>query len=437
MTKKTNPGAKNPQALIAELFAAVNENDWGRAAALATQDFSDSDQIVAGPPGLVAPYGELLAAFPELQLAIEDLFATGDQVAVRYHGRAAQRGVFQGVPPGGRTVSVDGLDVFQLEDGRICGRRSYLDRLSILQQLSDPQPPELPQTPTDVQIITRFEPPAFLEGVMLGRDGSVYVSKLHEGTVYRVQADGHAQPFFHLDTGDGPWNGVWCMVAPPDGAGFFLNVNSNDAAKHGVWYVDETGAGRQFAALPLDTVPNGIARSPDNDLLVADSIGRIWRIAPDGRSTVWLQHDLLAGRPYIGKFPGANGIQIWNDAAYVTNSDLALMLRIAIKPDGTAGAPVILAEDIGGDDFAIDDEGSLYITTHPFNAVVKLDARGNRTIVGAADQGVIGPTAAALATEDGGRRVLYVVADGGFYTLPGDPPIPAAAQTPVLLKIRL
>lgn len=227
------------------------------------------------------------------------------------------------------------------------------------------------------------------------------------------------------------------MVRAIDDAGFFLNVNAADPARHGVWFVDWDGQGRRHAALPPGTVPNGIARSAAGDLLVADSSGRIWRVSGSGHAAVWLEHPWLAARPYIGRFPGANGIQVWRSTAYVTNSDLGLIVTVPIRADGSAGAPQIYAEGIGGDDFAIEEDGTLYVTTHPFDTIVRIGIDGKRTIIASGAQGVVGPTAAALGTDSTGERVLYVVTDGGMYTLPEASPVPRHQQTPALVRLRL
>lgn len=424
------------QRVVADLFAAANRADWAALGALAAPDCTCSGLPFIGPPALVAPFAELREAMPDLQLTAEHVHVVGDEIIVRYTGRGVQQGFFASLPPRGASVRLRGLDVLRVAGGKILARQAYTDRLGLLQQMSDPQQGPVAESPVSAEVMTRFDPPTFLEGVLAGPDGHVYVTPLHEGTVYRVRPDGSRQPFFHVDAGSGPWNGVWCMTAAPAG-GFFLNVNSSDPSKHGVWQVAPDGTGRRHAALPLGTMPNGIARTSGGDLLVADSVGRVWRVAVSGQAIVWLEHPWLAARPYIGRFPGANGIQVWRNTAYVTNSDLGLIIAIPIGADGTAGSPGIHSEGIGGDDFAIDDDGTMYVTTHPFNSVVRLGTDGSRTVIATASQGVVGPTAAALGRDPEGGRVLYVVTDGGFFTLPEDPPVPVPRQTPALLRLRL
>lgn len=424
-------------ALVGRLFAAVNAGDLGALGALAAPDCTCTGLPFAGPPALVAPFAELRAAMPGLQLVVDELRTHGDEATVRYHGAGVHEGFFGSIPPSGASVRLQGADVLRIAGGLVQHRQPYLDRLVLVQQMTDPRQATAPEQPVTGEIVTRFDPPKFLEGVLATDDGTVYVTPLHEGTVYRVWPDGRREPFFHVEAGHGPWNGAWCMVAAADGNGFYLNVNSLDPAGHGIWHVDRDGRGRVHAVLPPQTIPNGIARTAAGDLLVADSVGCVWRVRGPGQAEVWLRHEWLAARPWIGRFPGANGIQVWNDTTYVTTSDLGLIVAIPITAGGGAGTPRIFAEHIGGDDFAIDTDGTLYVTTHPFNQVVRIRQDGSRTVIAGPAQGVVGPTAAALGRDGAGRRLLYVVTDGGMFTLPECEPVPLAAQTPALVRLRL
>lgn len=424
-------------ALVERLFAAVNAGDWAALGGLAAPDCTCAGLPFAGPPALVAPFAELRAAMPGLQLVVDRVQFHGDEATVRYHGAGVHAGFFGSIPPSGATIRLQGSDVLRIAGGRVQHRQPYLDRLSLVQQMTDPLQDATAAEPVPAETVTRFDPPVFLEGVLAAGDGTVFVTPLHEGTVYRVWPDGRREPFFHVEAGHGPWNGAWCMVAAADGNGFYLNVNSADPAGHGIWHVDRAGQGRVHATLPPQTIPNGIARTAAGDLLVADSVGCVWRVRGPGQAEVWLRHEWLAARPWIGRFPGANGIQVWNDTAFVTTSDLGLIVAIPIAADGSAGAPRIFAEHIGGDDFAIDSDGTLYVTTHPFNQVVRIRQDGSRAVVAGPAQGIVGPTAAALGHDTAGRRLLYVVTDGGMFTLPECDPVPLAAQTPALVRLRL
>ncbi len=75
------------------------------------------------------------AAFPDIQLAIEDVFAEGDRVAFRSTMRGTHHGIFQGIAPTGKHVTVALLDVVRIEDGKIVEHWGGPDLWDLLQQL--------------------------------------------------------------------------------------------------------------------------------------------------------------------------------------------------------------------------------------------------------------------------------------------------------------
>ena len=77
----------------------------------------------------------LVAAFPDLQVTVEDLVAEGNRVVARVTVHATHEGALMGMTPTGRQVSFEGIDIFEVEDGRIVGRWNLRTLLSLMQQL--------------------------------------------------------------------------------------------------------------------------------------------------------------------------------------------------------------------------------------------------------------------------------------------------------------
>jgi steroid delta-isomerase-like uncharacterized protein len=77
------------------------------------------------------------AAFPDSHHAIEDLIAEGDRVVTRFIWSGTHHGEFEGIPPTGRRISVGGIWIHRLEDGRIVEGRDWgqVDWLGLLRQL--------------------------------------------------------------------------------------------------------------------------------------------------------------------------------------------------------------------------------------------------------------------------------------------------------------
>jgi len=74
-------------------------------------------------------------AFPDLHFAVEDVIAEGDKVVVRWELRGSHLGDYQGRPPTGKTVSVTGMSLFRLANGKIQEITVSMDRLGQWQQL--------------------------------------------------------------------------------------------------------------------------------------------------------------------------------------------------------------------------------------------------------------------------------------------------------------
>ena len=83
-------------------------------------------------------------AFPDAQFTIEDMIGEGDRVALRLTMRGTHRGVFNGIPPTGRTVQVTGVSIERVVDGRIVEGWVTNDALGMLQQLGVIPPPPPP-----------------------------------------------------------------------------------------------------------------------------------------------------------------------------------------------------------------------------------------------------------------------------------------------------
>ena len=75
------------------------------------------------------------AAFPDLELTIEDTVSQGDKIVLRLTLRGTHEGPLLGVEPTGREVTVDRLAIYHLTEGRIIETGIVEDTLGLLRQL--------------------------------------------------------------------------------------------------------------------------------------------------------------------------------------------------------------------------------------------------------------------------------------------------------------
>ena len=77
----------------------------------------------------------LRRAFPDLAVTVRRVIEEGEMVGVHVTGRGTHLGVFQGVPPTGRTWTAGCTALYRVVDGRIADAWITWDLLAILEQL--------------------------------------------------------------------------------------------------------------------------------------------------------------------------------------------------------------------------------------------------------------------------------------------------------------
>ena len=59
------------------------------------------------------------SAFPDLHFTIQDQIAEGEKVVTRYTFRGTQQGELMGIPPTGKQVSIEGISIYRVADGKM------------------------------------------------------------------------------------------------------------------------------------------------------------------------------------------------------------------------------------------------------------------------------------------------------------------------------
>ena len=75
------------------------------------------------------------AAFQDLDVTVEDMVAEGDMVAARFTARGVHNGAFMGLPPTGKPITMTGIEIFRLENGKIAELWGEANLLGLMQQL--------------------------------------------------------------------------------------------------------------------------------------------------------------------------------------------------------------------------------------------------------------------------------------------------------------
>jgi steroid delta-isomerase-like uncharacterized protein len=75
------------------------------------------------------------SALPDLKMVVEDMIAEGDKVVLRYTLEGTHEGELFGIPPTGKQLSVKGIAVERVSDGKIREHWRVTDELGMMQQL--------------------------------------------------------------------------------------------------------------------------------------------------------------------------------------------------------------------------------------------------------------------------------------------------------------
>jgi steroid delta-isomerase-like uncharacterized protein len=125
--------------LTEELASAWNSHDIERIISFYAPDYEGMDvNSTNRQKGLQAIYSYIslyLTAFPDLSFETEDILIQGNKVAIAWKARGTHQGVLMNIPPTHRTVTVHGISVMTIIDGKIKQARNVWDMAGLLRDI--------------------------------------------------------------------------------------------------------------------------------------------------------------------------------------------------------------------------------------------------------------------------------------------------------------
>ena len=76
---------------------------------------------------------------PDVRVRIDEIVVEDDRAAVATMIEGTHTGALMGIEPTGRRISVRGIDMVRVADGRIVEHRGLTDTVGLLRQLSQPE----------------------------------------------------------------------------------------------------------------------------------------------------------------------------------------------------------------------------------------------------------------------------------------------------------
>jgi sugar lactone lactonase YvrE len=285
------------------------------------------------------------------------------------------------------------------------------------------------------------------EGLVVNKAGdTAYVGYAPTGKIVKITlADGKVSAFGTVPMPPPMNKGAVVGLALDATENLYVAVASFDVALYqpGIYKIPAAGgAGTMFASDPGMTLPNGLVFDATGNLFAADSgSGSIFKIDATGVATKWVANPLLEGDTMAmcagdsGLKIGANGIALSNAKTdfYVTNTNKASVVKIAIKPDGTAGMVTDFVKTdclnlVGADGLSVDTDGSLLIAANRMSAITRVSMEGKATIFIDKDK-LDSPSSTWISTAKG-EKTLFIT-NSAFHTAPGSMPKPGLLKLPL------
>jgi steroid delta-isomerase-like uncharacterized protein len=116
----------------------INQKNVHAIDRFCTADFLDHNPPGGGTGSLDATkqqFLELVAAFPDLTMMVQDQIAEGDRVVNRVLVRGTHQGEYMGMPGSGKTIEIGGIDILRMVNDKAAERWGYFDDMKLMQQL--------------------------------------------------------------------------------------------------------------------------------------------------------------------------------------------------------------------------------------------------------------------------------------------------------------
>ena len=132
----TELNKKVARQLIEEI---MNQGNMSLVDDLFAPDFIEHEELPPGMPAGREAVKQLPAilhgAFPDFSATINDLIAEGDRVVVYMTWSGTQQGEWMGMPPSGKPMSINVIDILRVADGKIVEHWGLTDNMAMMQQL--------------------------------------------------------------------------------------------------------------------------------------------------------------------------------------------------------------------------------------------------------------------------------------------------------------
>lgn len=270
----------------------------------------------------------------------------------------------------------------------------------------------------------------YIEGLAIDHAGNVYVGIYYYGQIEKITPSGVVTIFASLPVGT--LGGGIVGLAVDDADDVYACLSSYDT-NQGIWKISHDGSSmKQIAAIDPAGFPNGMAFDAEGNIFVTDStLGRVWRISRcTGSLEVFAQGPLFEPNNPLGDRVGsygANGIQIDDDALWVTNTDKGAIVRIDLLSFRHEPELWLQSDNlIGADGNAFDEDHNQYVALDAngnpppavANTIVRITPRKVIQTLFTPSEGLDAPATVAFGQAPGQRRQFFWTNSGFAFNEP-------------------
>lgn len=123
---------------VGEVFKAWDSGDADTIRRLYAEDYLDHDPMpgtAGGVEGVVQQIQILTGAFSDNNTEVHDVIEDGDKVCIRWTFTGTHTGDFMGTPASGNKVSIQGIEIHRIADGKIAEGWTTVDLIALMMQI--------------------------------------------------------------------------------------------------------------------------------------------------------------------------------------------------------------------------------------------------------------------------------------------------------------
>jgi steroid delta-isomerase-like uncharacterized protein len=130
-------GASNAELVRWAFEDCLNRQDVTPLRAFWTDETVERfpDETCHGADAIANYLERCFAGMPDFHMEIRTLVEDGDHVFVHWRLTGTHRGTFAGIEPTGRSLAIDGMDHFEVRDGRVVSNFVVFDQMQVARQL--------------------------------------------------------------------------------------------------------------------------------------------------------------------------------------------------------------------------------------------------------------------------------------------------------------